>query len=172
MSWIQPVYDRTEGEVEYAGKLNAKGDYDYLNDYICYLGEMEAGEDTAPSSDSEIVDWDAGLKGTLNASDLERIEGDVAILAADLNIEAATYEGRIPDTPQESYYRNLLKNVAAIREQHPTRDTPEVPEEPLNTFQKWNDIEEILDRVHSYIENRYFPRCGSDTFCGEGGLLL
>ena len=42
----------------------------------------------------------------------------------------------------------------------------------IDDVEKWNDIEEILDRVHSYIENRYFPRCGSDTFCGEGGLLL
>lgn len=172
MSWIQPVWDRTEEEAAYAGRLNGKGDYDYLNDYICYLGELEAGADTAPSSDREITDWDAGLKGTLNREDLERIEGDVEVLTEELKIMATTYAGAVPDAPQESYYKNLLKNVAAIREARPTRDTPEVPEEPLNTVQKWNDIEKILDMVHAYIENRYFPRCGTDTFCGEGGLLL
>lgn len=173
MSWITPVYDRTLEDAQYAARLGAKGDYDYLNDYIAYLGEDETGEDAALSGNDEIVDWDAGLKGALNRSDLARIEGNIAVLAEDLGIEVTTYTASgIPTVLGVSYYRNLLRNVAAIREKYHTTRTPTVPEEPLNTYGKWNDIEQILYEVHDWNENRYFARCGTDTYCGEGGLLL
>lgn len=171
MSWITPVFDRTDDDAAYAAALNAKGDYDYLNDYIAYLGEDVAGDELAPSRNSEITDWDAGLKGALNKSDLLRIEGNIAILAEDLGIDAVTYK-EIPDTPQKAYYRNILGNVAAIRDKYHTARTPTVPEEPLNTYQKWNDIEQILYEVHDWNTNRFFFRCGTDVYCGEGGTLL
>lgn len=170
MSWEKPVFDRTKKEAEYAGRLNAKGDYDYLNDYICYLGEEMAGDNAAPSSNREILDWDAGLKGVLKRSDLERITGNIKVLEEELKLTGEMKE--ISDTPSESFFRDILEKVSVIRENFSTRETPPVPEEPLNTAQKWNDIEKILSDAYDWIQNRYFPRCGTDTYCGESGLLL
>lgn len=171
MSWITPVYDRTSDEAAYAAKLTGKGDYDYLNDYMAYFGEGELGEDIALTTNQEIVDYDAGLKGSLSVSDLERIEGDIKVLADDLGLEVTTYAA-IPITPTVKFYRSIVNAVQAIYDKYHTTRTPTPPAEPLNTYDKWNDIEEILDIVHEWNANRYFPRAGTDTYCGEGGILL
>lgn len=53
------IYDRTQADVTYAAELNRK------------LGRGEA------LTSQELADWDAGLKGTYNATDMNRVDAAV-----------------------------------------------------------------------------------------------
>lgn len=68
------IFDRTQADVTYAAELNRK------------LGR---GEALAPQ---ELADWNAGLKGAYNASDMNRVDAAVRILGEQLT--AAGYPVR------------------------------------------------------------------------------
>ena len=126
--WFVFVHDRTQEDVLRVARLNDK----YLNLEI---------------TKEERDEWLAGIKGALNASDLQRIEwntrliGELELLRLTLSVR----EWERPDIPRVSDFTRLLDNVRQIRESGMTLpDTPQVPEHPLNTYQKWNDIEKIL----------------------------
>lgn len=155
--WFVFVYDRTQEDVLRVARLNEK----YLNLKI---------------TKEERDEWLAGIKGALNASDLQRIEwntrliGELELLRLTLSVK----EWERPDIPRVSDFTRLLDNVRQIRESGMTLpDTPQVPEHPLNTYQKWNDIERIMyDATCMYVRNvRSFNYCG-EISAGEGiGIL-
>ena len=68
MEWI---YDRTQADVDRVSLLNQK-----------YA--------TGAISEEEKKEWDAGMKGALNAADLNRIEGNIREIAGVLAVSVVT----------------------------------------------------------------------------------
>lgn len=108
-------------------------------------------------TDTEKQQWQAGLKGTLNHTDLNRIEGnsrDIAQMVG-VSIEAPKVDWAMTDIPTQNDFRRILDNVRKIRSSNYVHsDTPVTPELPLNRYEKINDIERILFDVYDmYTRN-------------------
>lgn len=148
---LEFVYDRTQADVDYVKQLQDKG--------WKYLAEWEK------------MEWLEGLKGCLNRKDLERIEEAVHELGILLDEPVTDRKGSLPEIPDTAYFGNLLQNVSILRG-HPEyiyRETPQVPQQPLNTYQKINDVERILHDIHRiFWDNRrsvYY--CGTELYGGD-----
>ena len=152
--WITAVTDRNEQDIEHFRELVAKG----------WKG-MTAAEQS---------EWLSGLKGALNRSDLERIESNIQLLSDVLELNLATYAEGVPELPDETYYANLLRNVSAIREAYCIHvGTPRAPDEPMNTYEKVNDVEAILLDVYTILMNNFHYYCGDEIYAGDSfGALL
>lgn len=152
--WIDTVTDRNSKDVDRLLELLYKG----------WNGMTAA----------ERVEWLAGMKGALNRSDLERIESNVQLLSDVLELDLYTYVDDVPEIPDEMYYENLLQNVSAIREAYCIHaSTPPIPDAPMNTYGKVNDVEEILLDVYSILMNNFHYYCGDEIYSGDSiGALL
>jgi len=148
------VFDRTKEDVERVMELRKKGWENF--------------------SEEEKAEWIAGMKGCLNKLDLKRNENNIAIIARLLKVDVTTYQGRIPELPDRAYFDNLLGNVQLLRTAGYVRaDTPKVPAQPINTYQKLNDIEQILYDIYSAYNTNFGYYCGNEIYCGdEVGFLL
>lgn len=150
--WQQAVTDRTQNDVRRVLELLEKGWKSF--------------------SDEEKEEWSAGLKGALNTSDLERIQNNIQLLSdvleIDLNVSA------VPEPFNESFFEEILQNTESIRNAYCIHTTtPVTPHAPLNAFQKWNDIEKILEDVYEILLNNFHYYCGSEIYAGDDtGLLL
>lgn len=150
--WIEAVTDRSQSDVYRVLELLKKGWKDF--------------------SDSERQEWSAGMKGSLNASDLERVQNNIKLLSDVLELNLAVSE--VPEFPTVSLFNEIRENTGKIRNAYCIHSTtPIVPNEPLNTFEKWNDIERILDDVYKILLNNFHYYCGTEIYAGESnGLLL
>lgn len=150
--WIEAVTDRSQSDVYRVLELLKKGWKDF--------------------SDSEKQEWSAGMKGSLNASDLERIHNNIQLLSDVLELNLAVSE--VSEFPTVSLFNEIRENTGKIRNAYCIHSTtPIVPDEPLNTFEKWNDIERILDDVYKILLNNFHYYCGTEIYAGESnGLLL
>ena len=131
---ITCVFDRTISDVN---------DVQYLREKM--LAQTATAEEKAR--------WATDLKGALNASDLTRIQTNMGIIAGMMGIRINnTPPGEIPN---ESYFASLLADLRTLyRTKFIRSDTPAIPESPLNTYQKWNDIERIqYDIFNTYLSN-------------------
>lgn len=152
------IFDRTQEDVDRVIELNKK----YLNGTITWdeMREWNNGTNGRP-----------GLKGAFNLSDINRIEGNIDIISKIFIVTADVKEWKLGDIPRTSDYQRIRKNTKKIHALSFVRsDTPEVPDSPLNTFQKWNDIEKILyDAYDIYVrlKNSYYY-CGTELCAGEG----
>lgn len=101
--------------------------------------------------------WGSGLKGTLNYTDLNRIEGNSQEIANifGIPIGAVKTDWTMTDIPTRKDYQRIRDNVQKIRSASIIRsDTPITPELPLNRYEKINDIEKILFDVYDlYTRN-------------------
>lgn len=108
-------------------------------------------------SDFEKEQWQSGLKGTLNYTDLNRIEGNSWEIAQifDIPIGSVKTDWKMTDIPTRKDYQRIRDNVQKIRSSAIIRsDTPVTPELPLNRYEKINDIEKILFDVYDlYTRN-------------------
>lgn len=109
-------------------------------------------------------------KSYLNASDLTRINDNIRLLSDIANANIVTKEWNIGDLPRISDYQLILDNINNLRQLFfLKRSTPQTPERPLNTADKWNNIELILhDMYFMYVnneKNKYY--CGNEISCGE-----
>nr|DAQ87121.1 MAG TPA: hypothetical protein [Caudoviricetes sp.] len=104
-------------------------------------------------------------KGFLNATDLERVESNTELIAGYLAIPVTVKKGwKTGDLPRISDFQRIRDNVEKIRSGYVIRaDTPVTPVQPLNTWQKWNDLEQILYDVF-WI---YFNNLNNKDYCGE-----
>lgn len=114
-------------------------------------------------------------KGFLNAADLMRIEKNTELIGDYVGVPVVVKNWKRGDIPKVRDYWRIRENVEKIRIGYVIRaDTPETPRQPLNTYQKWNDIERILfDMFWIYIGTiNNFNYCGEDISCGEdiGGM--
>ncbi len=146
------IYDRTQADVDRVRELNHK----YVKGII---------------TESEIVEWMSGSKGALNLFDLNRIEENVKILASYLAVSVNTKTWNKGDIPRVNDYKRILGNVQKIRDAwFVLTTTPATPKQPLNNYEKWNDIERILHDL-DYTYNRYinnFYYCDTEIYAGEG----
>ena len=150
--WQQAVTDRTQSDVNRVLELLEKGWQNF--------------------TDEEKEEWNDGLKGALNTSDLERVQNNIQLLSDVLEIGLSVSE--VPTLLTETFLEEVLSNVVAIREAHPAyTTTPANPAHPLNTYSKWNDIEKILSDIHTILLNNFCYYCGGEIYAGEEtGLLL
>ena len=128
------VFDRTQEDV----------------DRVKYLREAILNH---TNTEAEWTEYQSDMKGALNYSDLERIEKNLNTLA---NLFGLHLHSMARDSiPRIPYFTNLWKNVKLIRESpYHFYNTPKVPDMPLNTYQKINDIERILwDAYIMFLNN-------------------
>lgn len=152
-TWIEPVTDRTQVDVSRAREIIL----------------LEWQNMTADQKEEYL----AGLKGCMNRADFERIENDIQILIDVLELENESHVGAVPEFPTDAYFRDMETNVAAIREAYTVHaDTPPVPARPYNTWQKYNDIEQILADVYEVLSAQFHYYAG-EIYAGDvTGLLL
>lgn len=155
---LEFVYDRTERDVNHVIELTHK----YRSGTI---------------TESEKKEWISGLKGALNAGDLNRIESNISSLSSILQVEVGNCRDNwsTVDKPHAEDYERIRNNVKKIKDgwiQLP--DLLPIPERPLNTYQKWNDIEKILFDIYLVYKNIIgnFYYCDTEVYTGEGiGVL-
>ena len=148
------IYDRTYSDLQRALYLNT---------------QVNAGTATQ----REYAQWLTDLKGALNRSDLVRNCTNIYILSLFTGNEIDM--GSIPELPMPEYYIQFLQWVQDIRDSgYVLNTTPEVPVRPLNTFQKWNDIERILYDVFNIINDLRDAiwYCGDDAYAGGDIAVL
>lgn len=151
-TWIEPIYDRSQTDVERLKQLNAKGYYNLTPE--------------------EKQEWLGDSKGALNKSDLSRIENNIKVIYDMLGEDKAV--AIYPEIPNVSYYSALRNRVADVRTKAfaALYCNKTVPEQPLNHFEKWNDIERILSEIHRVLENnaKAFLYCMEDAelYCDSG----
>lgn len=144
------ITDRTQADVDYVTELAQKG-----------LAGMSA---------SEITAWMAGLKGSYNATDLNRVGSAVSYIASELtNIGIAVSvnpktDWTMSDIPTAGQMQSYLDDIDAIRDALtvPT-ETPSTPDSmALLTYQRANAIETILFEIDRLIANitASFVPCG------------
>lgn len=104
-------------------------------------------------------------KGFINASDMERVETNTELIAGYIAVPVTVKKTwKIGDLPRVSDFKRIRDNVEKIRSGYVIRaDTPETPVQPLNTWQKWNDLEQILYDIF-WI---YFNNLNNKDYCGE-----
>lgn len=158
------ITDRTQSDVDRVAVLNAK--WEVLPDGgIQWTGTTE-----------ELAEWTAGLKGSYNLEDLNRVGLAIAYLADEIlalgyDFTVTTKTNWTTSTiPTVTLMDQYLDRVSAIRAALPVfSDTPEVPESAAYlTYQKANDIEKILQAVNIVIENikaAWFY--SGEIYCGE-----
>lgn len=153
-TWEPPVTDRMQADVNYAKELIAIG-----------WNNMTVEQRT---------EYLAGIKGCINTSDLSRIENNIQILIDVLELDKTSHVGAVPEFPTANYFFDMKLNVAAIRAAYCVHaDTPEVPELPYNTWQKYNDIEKILTDVYEVVSAQMNYYAGTEIYAGDTvGLLL
>lgn len=113
-------------------------------------------------------------KGVLNADDINRIENNTGDIADKIAVPVTVKSWSVGGLPRVSDYKRIRDNVERIRQGYGIRsDTPVTPEQPLNTYQKWNDIERILFDVNDLYDRTENARayCG-EIFAGEGVGIL
>lgn len=151
--WSDAVYDRTTADVEEARRLLEKG--------FSNMTETERSK------------FLSGLKGSLNVSDIERIVNNINIIL--LTLEAGEQISIDTNNPlNESVFADILDRLTLIWSmniKHST--TPKVPSIPINTFEKVNDIEHLLNDVYEILMSNFFYYCGDGLYAGgEVALLL
>ena len=104
--------------------------------------------------------------GVLNASDLNRIYGNMQELAKNLGITIAPAKNWTNSSiPVVSDYERIIDSTKAVRSALKVPEPmPEVPAMPLNSFDKYNAIEKI--QLMLYTQYRILQ--DAKIFAGEG----
>lgn len=138
---LELITDRTRSDVDRAIDLSAKG-----------LADMTA---------EELAEFEAGLKGAYNATDLNRVESAVQYLTERLTI-AGVYRTLSTkntwarqDYPVSTEMVRYLENIRALRSSFTLpADAPTVPEDMHRfTYQEANNIEKLLLIIDAIITN-------------------
>lgn len=148
------IYDRTQADVDRVQELRNIG---WEN-----------------MTDSEKTEWKQGMKGAFNLSDVKRNENNCYVIAQLLNISLVTCKDNMPAYPDEAYFEKLLRNVDTLRKVgYRYMETPEVPQQPINSYQKVNDIERILHDIYKVYNSNFVYYAGESLYAGQSiGLLL
>ena len=104
--------------------------------------------------------------GVLNASDLNRIDGNMQELANNLGVTIAPAKNWTNSSiPVVSDYERIIDSTKAVRSALKVPEPmPEVPAMPLNSFDKYNAIEKI--QLMLYTQCRILQ--DAKIFAGEG----
>ena len=112
-------------------------------------------------------------KAYINAEDLNRIEKNTFTIGELVKIATTTKRDWIPgDIPRTADYERILVQVQKLRDYAHRQSTPEVPKHPLNTYQKYNDVEQIQkDCFAIYVGNMKNIVYAGEIYAGEGGFI-
>ena len=87
--------------------------------------------------------------GHCNYNDLNRIEGNCEVLKNFLGVVIQTRTWIRSDFPTVSDFDRIRNNIQSLRDAYYTYpETPNTPENPINTWPKFNDIERILRDIY------------------------
>lgn len=108
-------------------------------------------------------------KGFCNASDLNRLEGNCEVLGDLLRVDVPTRSWDRNDFPTVSEFARIRGNIEALRKAFYTYPaTPDTPENPINTWRKFNDAEKILYDLHAlYMKNLSAFYHTGELYAGE-----
>ena len=154
--WKTPIFDRTQEDVEYA---------------IRKIAEWIASDINSAS----IVGYD--LKGCLNVSDINRIEGNISYLADQLRsysypTDTSSKSWGITDMPNQSDITRIINNIKSLIDsfyQHP--NAPALPG-GMQGYNEVNSIEENLSLINGLIEAMVNSFRKSGTFKAGGSMFL
>lgn len=141
--WLEPITDRTSGDVAYAKQLNNKfrsnGSFDSF-------------------TEEEKEKWLSGLKGCLNAIDLNRIEGNTEhlknlLLSYGYTTNSLGYktDWTVSDFPYVKELERIRQNVQYLVDGYyiQKKKIPNSSSQP--TYVQLNDIEEVLFLLNQMI---------------------
>lgn len=144
---VELITDRTQADVDRAAELLSKG--------------------WSKMTPDEQAEWFAGLKGSYNHTDWNRVESVVARLSKLFGLSLVTKTDWTEwDVPTQNDVDRFLGNIHAIYEVGSRYSTtPTVPPSMRNmTYTVANDIEQIVHDIRK-LEPSLF-RC-DELFCGE-----
>lgn len=137
MPFIQPITDRSILDIQ---KLQEYDEIGYKN-----LTTEQKNE------------WLSGMKGALNSSDLNRIESNQQYI---LNLLSNQYiltfktNWLMTDFVEDSDENRILMNLKTLMQPFDFNEQTVVPDEPLNYFEKINQIESIILQMYDKYNER------------------
>ena len=138
MNWISPYYLRRDEFVERVKEYDLIG---YQN-----LTEEQKQE------------WDNGMEGALNFSDLNRIENNIGYLAEktliSLNIKIDWNYNNVFDLANAN---RILVNIQRLCRRFRFENQPTIPGAPLNDYRKINTIEMLLYSMYRALDRIELP---------------
>ena len=150
-SWINPVYDRTQSDVDYA-----------------------KGQIRRFKANGGITDG-INLKGCLNDSDINRIENNSRYLCDELvrlyyfcDIPT-THTWSIWSVPNNQQIDRIINNIKKLQSAYYTpENSPELPK-TISHYEDANFIEKCLYLLKEMIDDMVsrFRECGDGLECGE-----
>lgn len=148
MPFIQPITDRTILDID---KLQEYDEIGYKN-----LTTEQKNE------------WLSGMKGALNSSDLNRIESNqqyIFTLLSNQYILTFKTNWLMTDFVEDSDENRILMNLKTLMQPFNFEEEPQVPEKPLNYFEKINQIENIILQIY----NKYYSKIKYYEFQTDNG---
>ena len=140
---------------------------------VSYLSSLWVEGEFTGTSD-ELSEWISPLKGTYNATDLNRVQSACEYIAERLSNYGysvsliALPEWTVTDIPVQSQMQDYLANVQTLRDTiEVLQTTPQVPESmALLDWVGANNIEQILVDLETVINRTFmsFLRSGQFTF--------
>lgn len=151
MPFIQPITDRSILDIQ---KLQEYDEIGYNN-----LTTEQKNE------------WLSGMKGALNSSDLNRIESNqqyIFTLLSNQYILTFKTNWLMTDFVEDSDENRILMNLKTLMQPFDFNEQTVVPDEPLNYFEKINQIENIIlqmyDKYYSKIKYYEFQTDNGEDF--------
>lgn len=148
MPFIQPITDRSILDID---KLQEYDEIGYKN-----LTTEQKNE------------WLSGMKGALNSSDLNRIESNqqyIFTLLSNQYILTFKTNWLMTDFVEDSDENRILMNLKTLMQPFNFEEEPQVPEKPLNYFEKINQIENIILQMY----NKYYSKIKYYEFQTDNG---
>lgn len=151
MAWTQPITNRTILDID---KLQEYDEIGYKN-----------------LTNDQQAEWLLGMKGALNASDLNRIESNQQFI---LNLLSAQYSltfrtnWLMTNFVEDSDENRILSNLKTLMQPFDLDAQMVAPDKPLNYFEKINQIENIIlqmyDKYYSKIKHYEFQTDNGEDF--------
>lgn len=137
MSWTQPITDRTILDID---KLQEYDEIGYKN-----------------LTNDQKAEWIIGMKGALNASDLNRIESNqqyiLSLLSTQYTLTFKT-DWLMTDFVEDSDENRILSNLKTLMQPFDFDSQTIVPDKPLDYFEKINQIESIILQMYDKYNER------------------
>lgn len=152
--WIQPIFDRTQIDVDYAKKNRNNSEH------------LKGAQNYS--------DWER-LTGNMYylADNLNKQGYFVQIICRNIWNKPAPSNPKIEDIPTYNEIKQIKDDIDKLRLAYYTMNsTPLTPDLPLNHFEKINDMEKILFDINKIFENMLisFNYCG-EFYSGEMGFI-
>lgn len=158
-TWIEPVWQRTQADVDYAAGLNNKIAKTGWNSLI-------------PQEQS---DWVAGLIGCLNYWDLNRIEIDTAYLSDLLHqygygfdVVSCKIDWDMTNFPHSEEMERIRLNIQTLIDVYHAQEVPLPTTLEKPDYRTINDLENVLKLMKEMIHRmeQSFRYCGT-MYCGQ-----